>query len=264
MHTNMRDQSIHSSDNQLHRCRWKEIALFWAASTLPMCVFSWYIIPILIQSGSQSPASWYWLATAMNGVLLAFLSLWILHKEQGGFNALEFQKRIRLTAPVFPKNRSVKCGALRYLLPIYFVFLLSLTITLGAISTFPMMFLTWPSYSNPFELAGIEHAGHWFWGFLVLCAWVLNAGSEELLFRGILLPRMDMVRAGWLRNAFWYSIYNLHRPWAIPFRMIDGIVFAWPNSRFRSLWVSLSIRAFEGVGLALLISIAGDIAEFLY
>ena len=239
----------------MRRFRRVELMIFWIVTTLPLCVFSWNTIPDFVENGSESPAGWYWLGIALNGCLLLLLSLWIYYREQGRFNRIEFRKRIRLAKPVFPKNRSAGSGTLLYLVPVYLVFILSLIFTLVTIAIIPVAFLTWPSYSNQFELASIEHAGHWLWGFLVLCAWTINACSEELFFRGILLPRMDMVRLGWLRNGFWYSIYNLHKPWSIPFRLIDGIILAWPCSRFKSLWVSLSIRAVEGAVIAGLIII---------
>lgn len=254
---------IFSGEIEMRRFRWIELVMIWGLTGLPLSVFSWYIIPTLAETGSRYPSDWYWLGMAVNGCILFLFSFLILYREQGRFNLIEIKKRIRLVMPVFPGNRTFLWGVLFYLVPVYVLFLLSLILSLGIIAVIPVAFLTWPSFSNPFELASIEHAGRWFRGIMVLCAWIINAGSEELLFRGILLPRMDMKKSGWFRNAFWYSIYNIHKPWSIPFRLIDGIILAWPGSGFKSLWVPVSTRTVEGICVAVLIWIGVASVTFL-
>jgi Type II CAAX prenyl endopeptidase Rce1-like len=54
---------------------------------------------------------------------------------------------------------------------------------------------------------------------LVLVMLVFNTVlGEELLFRGLLLPRMRGVfgRADWIANAVLFGLYHLHQPWSIP------------------------------------------------
>ena len=48
--------------------------------------------------------------------------------------------------------------------------------------------------------------------------------GEELLFRGLLPPRMKGAfgRLDWVANGVLFTIYHLHMPWAIPANLIDA------------------------------------------
>ena len=54
--------------------------------------------------------------------------------------------------------------------------------------------------------------------------------GEELLFRGLLLPRMNGVfgRKDWLANGVLFAAYHLHVPWVIPATLLDTFIVAYP------------------------------------
>ena len=56
--------------------------------------------------------------------------------------------------------------------------------------------------------------------------------GEELLFRGLLLPRMHGAfgRWDWLANGVLFAVYHLHVPWAIPATLLDTFILAYPSS----------------------------------
>lgn len=60
--------------------------------------------------------------------------------------------------------------------------------------------------------------------------------GEELLFRGVLLPKMRGVFGRWDRvaNAFLVSLYHLHKPWSLPSIVLGNLAISWPARRFRS------------------------------
>jgi membrane protease YdiL (CAAX protease family) len=65
---------------------------------------------------------------------------------------------------------------------------------------------------------------------------------EELLFRGLLLPRMRAAfgKLDVVANGSLFALHHLHQPWSIPSSVIDGIVNqAYPTKRFRSTWMGL-------------------------
>ena len=73
--------------------------------------------------------------------------------------------------------------------------------------------------------------------------------GEELLFRGLLLPRMRGVfgRADWLANGVLFALYHLHMPWAIPKALLDSLALAYPSRRYRSAWLGIIVHSLQSV-----------------
>ena len=108
-----------------------------------------------------------------------------------------------------------------------------------------------------------SHAGHvfmagsWGWFAVIAVMAVFNTVlGEELLFRGLLLPRMNGVfgRRDWLANGVLFAFYHLHVPWAIPATLLDTFIVAYPVKRWRSTWIGIAVHSAQSVfflGLAL-------------
>ena len=74
--------------------------------------------------------------------------------------------------------------------------------------------------------------------------------GEELLFRGLLLPRMRAVfgRRDWVANGVLFTIYHLHVPWVIPTTLVEGIFLeAYPSRRFQSAWMGIIVHSLQSV-----------------
>jgi uncharacterized protein len=74
--------------------------------------------------------------------------------------------------------------------------------------------------------------------------------GEELLFRGLLLPRMRGAfgRLDWVVNGVLFGFYHLHMPWSIPSAILAGVfLFAYPTHRFRSAWMGIAIHSAQSV-----------------
>jgi membrane protease YdiL (CAAX protease family) len=76
------------------------------------------------------------------------------------------------------------------------------------------------------------------WGILALVvveALLNTVLGEELLFRGLLLPRMSGVfgKRDWVMNGLLFGIYHLHQPWGLLSSAVHGILlFALPTGSF--------------------------------
>jgi membrane protease YdiL (CAAX protease family) len=90
----------------------------------------------------------------------------------------------------------------------------------------------------------VQHyfAGNWI-GFALM---VVNAFAspiaEELVFRGLLLPRSKAVfgKANVVANGAMFTLYHLHQFWSMPATFLDGtLTQALPTNRFRSTWMGL-------------------------
>lgn len=97
------------------------------------------------------------------------------------------------------------------------------------------------------------------WGVLIL--FLLEAlfntlVGEELLFRGLLLPRMAGVfgQWDWLANGILFGLYHLHQPWTILGAALEGaLLFALPSRRFRSAWFGIIAHSGQSIFFAVLI-----------
>jgi uncharacterized protein len=83
--------------------------------------------------------------------------------------------------------------------------------------------------------------------------------GEELLFRGLLLPRMKGAfgRFDWAANGVLFALYHLHMPWVIPETLlIDTFALAYPSRRYRSALIGIIVHTIPSVVvLALLLFI---------
>ena len=80
--------------------------------------------------------------------------------------------------------------------------------------------------------------------------------GEELLFRGLLLPRMRDVfgRGDWVANGVLFTLYHLHVPWVIPTTFVEGIFLeAYPSRRFQSAWMGIIVHSIQSVFVILIV-----------
>jgi uncharacterized protein len=79
--------------------------------------------------------------------------------------------------------------------------------------------------------------------------------GEELLFRGVLLPRMQGAfgRFDWVANGFLFALYHLHMPWVIPSSLVDTFALAYPSRRYRSALMGIIVHSSQSVLLLALL-----------
>jgi membrane protease YdiL (CAAX protease family) len=94
-------------------------------------------------------------------------------------------------------------------------------------------------------------AGNWAWFAVLVTMFVFNTVlGEELLFRGLLLPRMRSVfgRWDWVANGFLFAMYHLHVPWVIPQTLlVDTFVEAGASRRYRSALIGMAVHSAQSV-----------------
>jgi CAAX protease family protein len=96
------------------------------------------------------------------------------------------------------------------------------------------------------------------WGLfaLILVLFLFNTVlGEEMLFRGLLLPRMRGAfgKADWIINGVLMGVYHLHQPWSIPVSVLAGVfVFAYPTRRFHSAWMGIIAHSSQSVVLVVI------------
>ncbi len=90
-------------------------------------------------------------------------------------------------------------------------------------------------------------SGNWGWFALIAALMVFNTVlGEELLFRGLLLPRMKGAfgRWDWVANGVLFAFYHLHVPWVIPVTLlVDTFAEAYPSRRYRSALIGIIVHS---------------------
>jgi uncharacterized protein len=105
--------------------------------------------------------------------------------------------------------------------------------------TEPAQYSTDILFENPDALVG-----NWTYVLIFLLVSIFTM-SEEIIFRGILLPKMNGVfgRADWIANGLLFAFYHLDRPWIWPAHILYSTLFlALPARLFHSTWFSIAVH----------------------
>jgi membrane protease YdiL (CAAX protease family) len=239
----------------------------WALAAGPMAVLGWLVFPLLAPDAGSDPlgAGVTRIVLLMLGLIWQFtLSMLIVRREEGDLGWATVKRRLRLNAPREPATGEPRRRLWLWVVP--FVAAVALVELLLAqriggawVSVFP--FLAEPAgygfdalFRSREILQRLE--GAWWFLALFLVYTVFNTVlGEELLFRGVLLPRMAGVfgRWSWAANGALFGLYHLHQPWGIPKSVLTGLLYAFPADRFRSTRLSIVLHSLQSVYIAFLV-----------
>jgi membrane protease YdiL (CAAX protease family) len=228
----------------------REILAVWAAAAVPMGVLAWVVAPLLKdQFSGPEPLVQSLLVCLAAGLIWQFvLTLILLRREIGSFEWPRARDALWLRAPRDPKTGRVGGKVWWWALP----FVLGLAVW-GLVPQLPI-----PSDMDLVKFLGSDtgqdfFSGAWGWFAVIATLAVFNTLlGEELLFRGLLLPRMRGVfgKRDWVANGAIFALYHLHMPWAILPTFIDGIFLdAYPSRRFQSAWMGIIVHSAQSVVL---------------
>jgi hypothetical protein len=224
-----------------------QILTVWAAAAVPMAVLAWVIAPLLgALLGCETAFIKALLLCLTAGLVWQFvLTLILVRREQGTLRFSRVRDALWLLSPRDP--RSGRVGGRVWLWVIPFIVLFGIWEFFGYDITGPAshdlaLFL---------ETSGQEFfQGNWVWfGVIVVQLVFVSFLGEDLLFRGLLLPRMRGVfgRGDFVANGVLFAFYHLHQPWSIPASLADFIYFAYPARRWQSVWMSVIVHSAQSV-----------------
>jgi membrane protease YdiL (CAAX protease family) len=228
-----------------------QVLAVWAAATLPMAVLAWVVAPRVADS-LQGPGSLAQALIACLGAGLVWqfvLVLMLVWREQHSLRWSVLQDALWLRAPRSP--RTGRRGGRLWLLVVPLVALLAAK---EALPTLPVPvardFGTFLESDSGQEFL----SGNWAWFALIIVMFAFNTVlGEELLFRGLLLPRMQGAfgRWDWAANGVLFAGYHLHVPWGIPLILLDAFLLAYPSRRYRSAWLGIAVHSAQSVVLGI-------------
>jgi membrane protease YdiL (CAAX protease family) len=188
------------------------------------------------------------------------VSLAILRHELGGLHWPSIKKRIWLNLPRDPHT-----GKTRKVLFLWAVPAIAANVLGGYLATYLdtawtnlLPALREPSYAQIQGLADPQFHGQWWILGLTLTSMLFNyLLGEELLFHGVLLPRMAGVfgRWDWVANTVLFGLYHVHKIWFWPSMIASSIGYAWAAKRFRSLWMSVIVHGIEGYFIVMVVAV---------
>jgi len=230
------------------------VAVVWAAAAVPMGLLAWVVAPAVAGAGASPRRFAVTLIVALTaGLAWQFvLVMLVVGREQHSLRWAALRRALWLEPPAGAGGR--RGGRL-------WLWVIPCIVAVAALDLVPAGWLAGPANRSLGTFLGSaagQQAFHGAWGLyaVVLVMGVFNTVlGEELLFRGLLLPRMRGAfgRADWIANAALFGLYHLHEPWIIPNAVVSGMLFAYPSRRFRSAWMGIAIHSAESLFFAVVL-----------
>jgi uncharacterized protein len=189
----------------------------------------------------------------------------LLYQETGNLRLSTIRQRLWLNTPRSPKTGGSHGRLWWWLVPLILLTAIyemqisgifdHLWVSLFPFFTEPQGYALGSAFATPEAKA--KMVGAWnICGLVLLMALFNTFLGEELLFRGILLPRMAGVfgKWDWVMNGLLFGVYHLHQPWMIFSSVIEGILFfALPSRYFRSSWFGVIVHSGQSIYFVFLI-----------
>jgi uncharacterized protein len=224
----------------------------WAAAAIPMGLLAWVFAPLLRdQLGGDEPLARALLILLTLGLIWQFvLVLILLRHELGTLDWSRVRDALWLRPPRDPKTRRVGGRVWWWLIP--FIVLFGLEQFVG---------IPGPRVRDFGDFIGSDAGEDFFRGdrsrfaVLVVLAVFNTVLGEELLFRGLLLPRMKRACGSWdwVVNGVLFSCYHLHQPWSIPPSLVDIFALSYPSKRFQSAWMGIIVHSAQSVVILIVV-----------
>jgi membrane protease YdiL (CAAX protease family) len=227
----------------------------WAAAALPMAALAWLVAPALEDrfGGEGDVPMFKALVICLTaGLIWQFVLVVVLvQREQRTLAWSTVREALWLRSPRDPKSGRRGGRVWLILIPLIVLFAVE-----ELIPTPPRV--DNHDFAHFLESDAGQHflSGAWGWYGLILILFFFNTVlGEELLFRGLLLPRMNGAfgRGDWVANGLLFGAYHLHVPWAIPATLLDTFIISYPTKRYRSAWIGIAVHSAQSVVLAILV-----------
>lgn len=231
-----------------------KILSIWAIVALPMPVVIFIIAPMIIPLVNMHPAIIIWLLIIAGYIWQFMVSMYFIYDDLGSLRWSVVHERIWLKMPRDPNTNKSNAMLFWWLIPAA-LFILLIEISLGDYidSAFSWLFpslLSLPVSIDMEQLIAPEFIGAWWLLGLALISSIFNYFlGEELLFRGVLLPKMKGVfgKYDWIANATLFGLLHLDSPVRIPKVIISSLAYTWTSRRFHSIWFAIILHGIESI-----------------
>jgi membrane protease YdiL (CAAX protease family) len=233
-----------------------KILAIWAAAVIPMVVLGWVFAPLIGDSidlgvGDENREAFTRAALLTVGLIWQFvLVMAMILLEEGNLRWSTIRRRCWLNTPRDPKTGQPRGKLWWWLVPLLaLVILIQMAVPEISFIGEPDKYSFEKILDSEERKAALEGAWQVLGLFIVLGIFNTVIG-EELLFRGILLPKMRGAfgKGDWVANGTLFGLYHLHQPWTILGSIVEGVFcLAWPSRRFRSAWMGIIVHSGQTV-----------------
>lgn len=234
-----------------------KILIIWAAVALPMPIMAFWLAPILAIELKISPLLLIWLLLIGGMIWQFILSVCLLYHELEEFTWSAICDRIWLKKPCDPKTGKTSYWLFWWLIPAFaFYAVIELTPVVDVIGRLILIPFPFLELLPDLDLADLgnteEFTGAWWLMAVAVVSCIFNyVLGEELLFRGILLPKMQGVfgKWDWFANSVLFALYHLHRPLQMLGFIFGDLVWILSSRYFRSIWFAIILHGIEAIPL---------------
>ncbi len=231
-----------------------KIMTIWAAVAIPMPIMAFWIAPMVAAKTSIHPLLMIWLFMIAGMIWQFILSMGLLYNELDEFTWANFCERVWLKKPANPKTGKASFIFFWYLIPAFGVYAaIELTLVvdiIGRLILLPFLWLATLPDLDLHDLATEEFVGAWWLIVVAIVNCIFNYFlGEELLFLGVLLPKMNGVfgKWDWLANSALFALYHLHRPLQMLGFIFGGLAWRLSSRYFRSNWFAIILHGLEAI-----------------
>ena len=229
----------------------RAIFAIWAAAALPMGALSWIVAPAIADGGGIESLLRPLIACLTVGLIWQFvLVMALVGYEQRSLRWSRLRDALWLRSPRSP--RSGRVGGRTWLIVIPLIVLAGIEELIGLPAPIERNFGEFLSS----DAGKTMFDGSWDLFALFMTMAVFNTVlGEELLFRGLLLPRMHDAfgERDWLANGLMFAAYHLHMPWVIPASVLDPFIYSLPAKRHQSALLSIAVHSAQSVVIGVLV-----------
>jgi membrane protease YdiL (CAAX protease family) len=245
-----------NGENKIQQYSLVQILLIWATAAVPMGLLGWVVAPAL--AADPAKPGFERLGVLTVGLIWQFLLvLYLIYKENGNLRWATLKSKLWLGAPRSPKTGEVSKRLWWWILPLMLLTAVYEMELGGYVSRFWTSLFPFLAEPPGWALGSLldtpegrnQMLGAWgVLGLFALSAIFNTFLGEELLFRGLLLPRMNKVfgKWDWVANGILFGLYHLHQPWGM--LSLGGLFFfAFPTRRFRSSWFGIIAHSGQSI-----------------
>ena len=223
-----------------------QILGIWAAATLPLALSFWVLVPVLGPRLPIHEGLFYMSLVVTSLIWQTVLAYILLRREVKPFTWQGVKDRLWMQTPSNPSTGRTSKWLFLWVIPLiaysYWGFNNFGFLNDVWVKAFP--FLASRPYAELQNLATIAKGQWWMLGFVLLQLLFNYLLGEELIFRAILLPKMNGVfgKWDWLANHLLFWVYHLHMLSNVPARLLIDWVYILPTRRFKSYWFGAIIH----------------------